>query len=142
MAVTRKVSQRDYEMLAAFRYSLRQFLRFSEQAAHEAGLTPQQHQALLAIKGFPERDCATIGELAERLQLIHHSTVGLVNRLEKHNLLRRAQDQKDHRKVYVLLTAKGERVLEKLATEHREQLRRISPQWKSLLKTLGGDSVE
>jgi DNA-binding MarR family transcriptional regulator len=142
MAVKRKVSRRDYEMLAAFRYSLRQFLRFSEEAAHTAGLTPQQHQALLAIKGFPERDYVTIGELAERLQLVHHSTVGLVDRLQKHNFLRRAQDQNDHRKVYVLLTAKGERVLEKLATEHREQLRRISPQWKSLLKTLGGDSSE
>jgi DNA-binding MarR family transcriptional regulator len=139
MAVKRKVSRRDYEMLAAFRYSLRQFLRFSEHAADAAGLTPQQHQALLAIKGFPGRDHVTIGELAERLQLAHHSAVGLVDRLQKQNYLRRIQAEQDHRKVYVKLTAKGENILEKLSTEHREQLRRISPQWKSLLKTLGGD---
>lgn len=134
MTVKRKVSKRDYEMLAAFRYSLRQFLRFSEEAAHAAGLTPQQHQALLAIKGFPGRDHVTIGELAERLQLIHHSTVGLVDRLEKQNYLRRSHDDQDHRKVYVKLTVKGEKVLEKLSADHREQLRRIGAQWKSILE--------
>jgi DNA-binding MarR family transcriptional regulator len=134
MPLKRKVSKRDYEMLAAFRYSLRQFLRFSEEAAHAAGLTPQQHQALLAIKGFPDGDHITIGELAERLQLAHHSTVGLVDRLQKQNYLRRTQAALDHRKVYVKLTAKGEKILEKLSTEHREQLRRISPQLKSLLE--------
>ena len=139
MPVRRKVSRRDYEMLAAFRYSLRQFLRFSEQAADAAGLTPQQHQALLAIKGFSGRDHVTIGELAERLQLAHYSAVGLVDRLQKQNYLRRIQAEQDHRMVYVKLTAKGENILEKLSTEHREQIRRISPQWKSLLKTLGGD---
>jgi DNA-binding MarR family transcriptional regulator len=134
MAVKPKVSRRDYEMLAAFRYSLRQFLRFSEEAAHAAGLTPQQHQALLAIKGFPQRDYVTIGELAERLQITHHSTVGLVDRLEKQKYLRRAQAAQDHRKVYVKLTAKGEKILENLSAEHREQLRRISPQLKPLLE--------
>ena len=139
MAVKPKVSRRDYQMLAAFRYSLRQFLRFSEEAAHAVGMTPQQHQTLLAIKGFPERDFVTIGELAERLQLAHHSTVGLVDRLQRQNYLRRVQSEQDHRKVYVKLTAKGEKVLEQLSTGHCEQLRRISPQWKSLLKSLGGD---
>jgi DNA-binding MarR family transcriptional regulator len=97
-------------------------------------VTPQQHQALLAIKGFPDRDDVTIGELAERLQLAHHSTVGLVDRLQKQNYLGRTQAAQDHRKVYVKLTAKGEKILEKLSTEHREQLRRISPQLKSLLE--------
>jgi DNA-binding MarR family transcriptional regulator len=135
VAAKPKVSKRDYQMLAAFRYSLRQFLHFSEAAAHTAGLTPQQHQALLAIKGFPDRDVITIGELAERLQLAHHSTVGLVDRLQKQNYLRRDQATQDHRKVYVKLTAKGEKVLEKLSAEHREQLRHIS---KSLLKALSG----
>ena len=125
-------------MLAAFRYSLRQFLRFSEQAAHEAGLTPQQHQVLLAIKGFPGRDFVTIGELAERLQLIHHSTVGLVDRLEKHKYIKRGPNPADHRKVRVKLTAKGERVLERLSAEHREQLRRLTPQIDSVLEKLRG----
>jgi len=133
------VTRRDYEMLAAFRYSLRQFLRFSEDAAHKAGLTPQQHQALLAIKGFPGRDFVTIGELAERLQLVHHSAVGLVDRLEKQKYIRRATNQLDHRKVHVKLTAKGEKVLEKLSAEHREQLRRLSPQIHPLLENLRGD---
>lgn len=122
-------------MLAAFRYSLRQFLKFSEDAAHKAGLTPQQHQALLAIKGFPDRDFVMIGELAERLQLVHHSAVGLVDRLEKQKYIRRAKDPLDHRQVRVKLTAKGEKVLEKLSTEHREQLRRLTPRsilsWKT-----------
>jgi DNA-binding MarR family transcriptional regulator len=132
----KSITQKDYEKLAAFRYFLRQFLRFSEDTAHRGGLTPQQHQALLAIKGFPGRDYVTIGELAERLQLIHHSTVGLVDRLQKHKYIRRAINPLDHRKVHVTLTAKGERVLEKLSAEHREQLRRISPQFDSVLEQL------
>lgn len=136
------VTKRDYVMLAAFRYSLRQFLRFSEDAAHQAGLTPQQHQALLAIKGFPGRDFVTIGELAERLQLVHHSTVGLVDRLQKHKFIRRATNQSDHRKVHVALTAKGEKVLEKLSAEHREQLRRLSPEIHPLLENLRGETAE
>jgi DNA-binding MarR family transcriptional regulator len=134
----KNISQRDYEMLAAFRYALRQFLHFSDAAAHNGGLTPQQHQALLAIKGFPGRDYVTIGELAERLQLAHHSTTGLVDRLQKQKYIRRAQNPVDHRKVHVTLTARGEKVLEKLSSEHREQLRRISPEIGSLLKHLRG----
>src|SRR6266566_9056175 len=82
-----RISKAQYEMLAAFRYQLRQFLHFSEQAAQKAGLTPRQHQALLAIKGFPGRDSVTIGELAEQLQIAHHSAVGLVDRLEAQNLI-------------------------------------------------------
>jgi DNA-binding MarR family transcriptional regulator len=141
MSIKRKrISQRDYAMLAAFRYALRQFLHFSDAAAHTAGLTPQQHQALLAIKGFPGRDFVTIGELAERLQLAHHSAVGLVDRLQKQKYIRRAQDAADHRKVHVQLTVKGEKVLEKLSAEHREQLRRISPQIKSLVEHLRGET--
>jgi DNA-binding MarR family transcriptional regulator len=132
----KSISPKDYEKLAAFRYFLRQFLRFSEESAHRGGLTPQQHQALLAIKGFPARDYVTIGELAERLQLAHHSTVGLVDRLQKHKYIHRAINPLDHRKVHVSLTAKGERVLEKLSAEHREQLRRISPQFDSVLEEL------
>src|ERR1051326_2195953 len=76
-----KVARVQYATLAALRFALRQFLRFSEEAAQKAGITPQQHQALLAIKGFPERDEVTIGELAERLKLRHQTTVELVDRL-------------------------------------------------------------
>ena len=133
-----KVSQAEYEALAAFRHALRQFLHFSDEAARTAGLTPQQHQALLAIKGFPGRDRATIGELAERLQIRHHSAVGLANRLVAERLAQRTQDTADRRQVYLALTARGETVLEKLSAAHKEQLRRVGPQIGLLLERLGG----
>jgi len=116
---------------------MRQFLRFSEEAALAAGLTPQQHQVLLAIKGFPGRDRLTIGELAERLQLRHHSAVGLANRLVSQRLIQRQRDAQDRRRVQLLLTARGGAVLERLSAVHREQLRRIGPQIKLFLERLG-----
>lgn len=131
-----KIKKSEYEMLAELRYSLRQFLRFSEDAAHSVGLTPQQHQALLAIKGFPERDRITIGELAERLQVRHHSAVGLVDRLALKNLVVRKQDKADRRQALLALTGPGERLLAKLSASHKEQLRRIGPHIESLLKRL------
>ena len=118
MANTKPLSKSQYEMLAAFRYALRQFLHFSEEAAHAAGITPQQHQALLAIKGFPGRDCVTVGELAERLQLRHHSAVGLVDRLVAEKLVARAPSAQDRRQVFVQLTSRGENVLERLSSAH------------------------
>src|SRR5581483_5521828 len=121
------ISQSDYEALASFRYSLRQFLRFSEEAARALGLTPHQHQALLAIKGFPNRQQLTIGELAERLQIRHHSAVELVNRLAEERLVIRQNSKDDHRKVYVALTERGLNVLEKLSTAHKQELRQIGP---------------
>jgi DNA-binding MarR family transcriptional regulator len=132
------VSAREYEMLAAFRYALRQFLRFSEKAAREVGVTPQQHQVLLAIKGFPGGERITIGVLAEQLQLQHHSTVGLVDRLVTQALVAREQAVDDRRQVFVTLTAEGERVVEKLSAAHREELRRIKPQIRLLLDQLSG----
>ena len=105
--MTRSVSQAEYETLAAFRYALRQFLHFSDTAAEAVGLTPQQHQALLAIKGFPGRDRVTIGELAERLQIRHHSAVGLVDRLVTQKLVAREAAADDRRQVYVRLTPAG-----------------------------------
>src|ERR1022692_760107 len=122
MAKTKQHSKSQYEMLAAFRYALRQFLHFSEEAAHAAGITPQQHQALLAVKGFPGRDCVTVGELAERLQLRHHSAVGLVDRLVAERLVSRAISAEDRRPGFVQLTSCGEKVLEKLSSAHSEQL--------------------
>lgn len=140
MATRKKLSKLQYENLAAFRYALRQFLRFSEDAAKRAGLTPQQHQALLAIKGFPRRDEVTVSELAERLQLRHHSTVELLDRLAKLKLVARAQSDNDRRQVNVRLTPRGEQILDKLSSAHEEQLRRIGPELSGLLNQLGANS--
>jgi DNA-binding MarR family transcriptional regulator len=133
----RRIDKSQYEMLAAFRYALRRFLRFSEGAAEAAGITAQQHQALLAIKGFPARDKITVSELAERLQLRHHSAVGLIDRLVAEKLVVREPSAADRRQVLVQLTSRGEAVLEKLASVHREQLKRIGPEISQLLGRLG-----
>jgi DNA-binding MarR family transcriptional regulator len=136
MAKTKQLPKSQYELLAAFRYALRQFLHFSEEAAHAAGITPQQHQALLAVKGFPGRDCVTVGELAERLQLRHHSAVGLVDRLVAERLVARTPSARDRRQVYVQLTSRGENVLGRLSSTHNEQLKRIAPELILRLKQL------
>lgn len=137
MAAARKLSKTQYELLASFRFALRQFMRFSEDAALAAGLTPQQHQALLAIKGYPGRDRVTVGELAERLQVAHHSAVGLVDRLSAEKLVVREPSTEDRRRVFISLTRRGEAVLGKLSSAHREQLRRISSEIGALLARLG-----
>ncbi|MEO6740456.1 MAG: MarR family transcriptional regulator [Chthoniobacteraceae bacterium] len=137
MAARKRLSKPQYEVLAAFRFALRRFVRFSEDAATAAGITPQQHQALLAIKGFPDRDRVTVGELAERLQVRHHSAVGLIDRLVAENYVARDQSAEDRRRVHIRLTARGEAVLEKLSTSHSEQLRRIGPGLSALLRRLG-----
>jgi DNA-binding MarR family transcriptional regulator len=128
------ITKTEYEVLAEFRYILRRFMSFSENAAKEVGITPQQHQALLAIKGFPEREQITIGELSDRLQIKHHSTVGLVNRLEAERLILRSPAPDDRRKVFISLTKRGLSMLEKLSNIHREELQRLSPQLRSLLR--------
>jgi DNA-binding MarR family transcriptional regulator len=111
--------------MAEYRYAIRRFLRFSEEAARKAGVTPQQYQLMLAIKGYPGREHANITELAERMQLDHHSTVGLIDRTEERGLVRREQDQHDRRQVNVRLTEAGESLLRQLAEVHREQLKRM-----------------
>lgn len=135
----RALRKADYETLAAFRYLLRRFIHFSEEAAKAINITPQQHQALLAIKGFPERDQVTIGELAERLQLRHHSVVGLVDRLEKEKLMARKPGN-NRREVLVELTERGERVLADLSHIHRAELKKLGPKLKLLLQTLDQES--
>jgi DNA-binding MarR family transcriptional regulator len=131
-----RMTKRQYEMLAAFRYHLRQFLHFSELAAQHAGLTPRQHQALLAIKGFPERDRITIGELAEQLHIAHHSAVGLVDRSVEQNLIAREQGVEDRRQVYIKLTERGAEILEQLSEAHRREIRRLGPSLGPLLERL------
>lgn len=127
-------SKTEYVILAEFRYTLRKFLRFSEGAAREVGLTPQQHQALLAIKGFPGREEVTVGELAERLQIRHHSAVGLADRLEAEGMIRRSPGADDRRKVYISLTTRGNQMIEKLSALHHEQLRQLTPQLRWLIR--------
>jgi DNA-binding MarR family transcriptional regulator len=134
-----KLRKEHYETLAAFRYELRKFIHFSEAAAEAANVTPQQHQALLAIKGFPGRERVTVGELAERLQLRHHSVVGLVDRLMKEKLVLRSPSAEDRRQVLIQLTARGEKTLEKLSAMHHEQLKRIGPELGRLLGRLNGN---
>ncbi len=121
-----QMTKAEFEALAAFRYAIRRFLRFSEQEARKAGITPQQHQLMLAIKGYPNRESATVSELAERLQMRQHSMVGLIDRTEAQGLVRREPDTVDRRQVYIFLTPTGEALLSKLAVIHRQELRNMS----------------
>ncbi|MFI7455109.1 MarR family winged helix-turn-helix transcriptional regulator [Nonomuraea sp. NPDC049714] len=130
------LTKQDFEALARFRFGIRRYLRFSEETVREDGLTPQQYQLLLALKGFPGREWATVRELAERLQLRHHSVVELVNRAQAQDLVSRGAHPDDGRAVRVLLTPKGEQVLARLSALHRDELRRMHtvltlPVWNS-----------
>jgi DNA-binding MarR family transcriptional regulator len=113
----------NYAALADFRYEIRRFLNFSEAAARAAGIEPQQHQALLAIKGQPAGLDTTVGVLAERLQIRHHSAVELSGRLEKRGWIRRSRRGADRREVQLKLTPRAERLLAKLSVTHRNELR-------------------
>ncbi|MGA9476027.1 MAG: MarR family transcriptional regulator [Terriglobales bacterium] len=117
----------DYESLADVRYQLRRFLHFSEQAARDAGLEPQQHQLMLALKGLPRQTRPRVGELAERLQIKHHSAVELINRLASAGCVRRHRGGEDRREVLLELTPKGERILQELSFHHRAELRKRGP---------------
>jgi DNA-binding MarR family transcriptional regulator len=114
-----------YEQLAEFRYKIRKFLRFSESAVRHLGVTPQQYQLLLAVKGYPGRDFATPGELAERLQITHHACVALINRCEEQGLVRRRTNPEDGRSVLIDVTPQGGGILETLAETHLEEIKRI-----------------
>ncbi len=118
-----EVNNNDYQSLAEFRYHIRRFLRFSERAAREAGVEPQQHQLMLAVKGMPDGVSPTISELAERLQIQHHSTVELVDRLSKRGFVSRKRGSEDRRQVIVQLSAKGEKLLRDLSLHHRDELK-------------------
>lgn len=136
MNVDQEISLSQYQSLAEFRYQLRRFLHFSEQAARSVGLEPQQHQLLLALKGLPQGRPATVGELAERLQIQHHSTVELINRMVEKNFLERSRDESDQRKVIIHLTPYGEEILRKLSLLHRTELRSSGPELVGALNSV------
>jgi DNA-binding MarR family transcriptional regulator len=129
------LSKADFEALARFRFGIRRYLRFSEETVRGVGLTPQQYQLLLALKGFPGRDWATIRELAELLQLRHHTVGELVNRVQQRDLVQRSAHPSDGRAVAVSLTAMGETLISRLAALHRRELERLGdrmqpPTWQ------------
>jgi DNA-binding MarR family transcriptional regulator len=119
---TTRIGKADFEALAHFRYRLRRFLRFSEEMTRRHGLTALQYLLLLQIKGFPGRDWATVGELAERLQAKQHGVVSLISRCELTGLVKRSISRSDRRRVEVRLTGKGEKYVERLALVHRAEL--------------------
>jgi DNA-binding MarR family transcriptional regulator len=128
------LSQKDYETLAAFRHALRRFAAFSEAEARAAGLTAQQHQALLAIKGTPGRDTLGVNDIATHLLIRHNTAVELVDRLADAQLVRRLPDPADGRRTLVALTERAKRVLRDLAVTHQRELRAIRSTLLTLLK--------
>ncbi len=130
----KSLTQSDYEALADLRYQVRRFLHFSEKAARNAGLEPRQHQLMLALKGLPGDVRPLVREMAERLQIQHHSAVELVNRLSRGGYVRRQRGGEDRREVLLSLTPKGEKVLRELSLHHREELRQHGPELIAALK--------
>jgi DNA-binding MarR family transcriptional regulator len=130
----------DYRRLLGFRTGLRQFLRWSERQAEAAGITPAQHQLLLAIRGNPHHEAPTIGEVADALLLRHHSAVGLIDRAVEAGLVERHIDPDDHRVVRLGLTALGTRRLRRLSGAHIEELRRLAPRVRSLWADLDAEA--
>jgi DNA-binding MarR family transcriptional regulator len=130
------LSLAEYRALAEFRYQIRRFLRFSEGQARAYGLEPQQHQLLLAVRGLPKGKRSTIGELASRLRLKHHTTVELVNRLEALGAVTRIKNQADRRKVIVQLTPVGSVLLRKLSLAHQHELETAGPELARALRAI------
>ena len=126
----------DFKAMAELRYQIRRFLRFSENAARDAGIEPQQHQLLLTVKGLPDNLKPTVGVLAERMQLQHHSTVELIDRLVDRGFLCRLRATDDRRKVLVKLTHDGEQFLNKLSLHHLQELQTTGPKFVKILQSL------
>jgi DNA-binding MarR family transcriptional regulator len=134
-----QLTTREFQELAEFRYQIRRFLRFSEDQARACGIEAQQHQLLLAIKGLPKGVRPTIGELASRMMIRHHSAVELVNRLAQQGAVQRVTADEDHREVHVRLTMTGETLLHRLSVAHHDELKAGGPElMKALSKVLGG----
>jgi len=135
------MNSKEYRTLAEFRYQIRTFLAFSEEAARENGLNGQQHQLLLAIKGLPPDVAPTIGVLAERMKLRHHTTVELVDRLCDRGYIKRETGKTDRRQVHPRITASGERLLRRLTSIHRKELRSSGPVLLATLRKLINDKT-
>lgn len=133
---TPDLSLEEYRSLAEFRYQIRRFVQFSEEAARISGIEPHQHQLLLAIKGTPPEQKATIRFLASRLCIRHNSTVELVNRLAERGAVKRVRGQEDRREVLIHLTPSGERLLRQLSLYHREEIQSIGPALAASLDAL------
>lgn len=127
----------DYQALADFRFQIRRFLSISEQLARKAGMEPRQHQLLLAIKGQRDGQATTIGELAARMLVRHHTAVELIDRAEANGLVVRRRDTADRRAVHVELTAQGEALLQDLSRCHRLELESTGPALIAALQSLG-----
>lgn len=137
-----RMTSKGYRNLAAFRYEIRKFLAFSEEAARTAGVEPQQHQLLLALRGLPDGARPTIGTIAERLCVKHHTAVGIVDKLEQRGLLVRERSSSDRREVLLVLTEDGEALLGKLSVLHKRQLAEVGPLMVSALGAiLGGEGT-
>ena len=132
------LSDREYQALARFRHAVRVFQRFSEDAARDAGITPAHHQLMLAVRGHPG-GVPIIGDLADALQLKHHSVVGLIDRAEAAGLVVRESDPDDHRRQRITLTADGMALLEQLSSTHRDELRRFRAEMVDVLDELAAD---
>jgi DNA-binding MarR family transcriptional regulator len=135
--MTTELTDREYQALAGFRHALRVFLRFSEERARAAGLTPNQHQLLLAVRGHPGPDPPSTKDLADRLQLRNHSVVELLDRAEAAGLVRRDKDPADRRRQLVTITPTGRQLLGQLSAVHRDELRRFRRELNALLDELG-----
>jgi DNA-binding MarR family transcriptional regulator len=138
--IERKLTYQDFESLAEFRRLIRRFLHFSEQAARNTGLEPKQHQLLLALKGLPGNVRPRVAEVAQRLHIQHHSAVELINRLEAAGFVRRQRAAEDRREVLLYLTPHGEKVLQQLSLDHREELRSQGPELLESLQQLLANS--
>jgi DNA-binding MarR family transcriptional regulator len=126
----------DFKSMAELRYQIRRLLRFSENAARQAGIEPQQHQLLLAVRGLPDGLKPTVGTLAERMQLQHHSTVELIDRLVERGFLCRLRATDDRRQVLIKLTHDGEECLKTLSLHHLQELQSAGPMFVKVLHTL------
>jgi DNA-binding MarR family transcriptional regulator len=119
--------QPNYKLMAEFRYQIRRFLRFSEETARAGGLEPQQYQLMLSLKGMPADVRPRIGDVAQRLQIQHHSTVELVDRLARRGLIKRRRSESDRREVFLELSARGDKLLQEMALRHWAEYRELAP---------------
>ena len=134
--MNRDLEDADYRRLLQFRTGLRRFLHWSEEQAEKEGLTPAQHQLMLAVRGHEGHQGPTIGDVAGYLLLRHHSAVGLVDRAVKAGLVERQEDPEDRRVVRLRLTPLGSGTLQQLSAAHLEEIQRLTPRIQELSQGL------